>query len=344
MPWNGIRLDTNIHISSAGWIPFSVLCQLTAPRDVERILQSNRFKGSKGTLCTEVSAGNFTAFWIHKGARTSLHGTRKEVTLFFMHGGAYCFGHALADIPLFLRLVEMSETQGICLNVFSLSYSLAPGAAFPCQQNEAVSGYRYLLEVEHVDPESIIICGESAGGHLALSTLIGLEEAGLPKPGAALLLAPWVDLENKAASITRNRNRDFLQKRQLDLCAQAVIGPDGYRQCPQLVDYAQPCGSRRSWKELLPKHTWINVGSHDLFVDGIIAFKEHAVADGASISLELTPNQPHGWYLLADRPTMAIYCNMDSDAQVQAGMLPGAECIASGLFTLLRELGRLNDT
>ena len=41
------------------------------------------------------------------------------------------------------------------------------------------------------------ISGDSSGGGLVVSVLLTLKQRGLPQPGGALLMCPWVDLELK---------------------------------------------------------------------------------------------------------------------------------------------------
>ena len=56
-----------------------------------------------------------------------------------------------------------------------------------------MSAYTWMLE-RGVDPEEVTICGDSSGGGLIVSVLLTLRERGLPQPGAAVLMCPWVDL------------------------------------------------------------------------------------------------------------------------------------------------------
>jgi acetyl esterase/lipase len=44
---------------------------------------------------------------------------------------------------------------------------LAPEAKFPTQVQQAVAGYKYLLD-QNIDARKIAVLGDSAGGHLAL--------------------------------------------------------------------------------------------------------------------------------------------------------------------------------
>jgi epsilon-lactone hydrolase len=67
--------------------------------------------------------------------------------------------------------------------------------------NDAMAGYRFLLS-QSVAPEKIAIAGESAGGGLAIATLVSLRDAGVALPACAWCSSPWVDLEMTGGSMT----------------------------------------------------------------------------------------------------------------------------------------------
>ncbi|HEX8732564.1 MAG TPA: alpha/beta hydrolase, partial [Ktedonobacterales bacterium] len=80
-----------------------------------------------------------------------------------------------------------------------LDYRLAPECPFPAAVDDALAGYRWLLE-QGVAPQRIVFAGDSAGGGLALATMLAAREAGLPLPAGATLLSPWTDLTGESSS------------------------------------------------------------------------------------------------------------------------------------------------
>ncbi|EAW21378.1 alpha/beta hydrolase [Aspergillus fischeri NRRL 181] len=104
---------------------------------------------------------------------------RSDIVIYFIHGGGYTFGHPADNLVDLLFNAEVLLNNGIICSIFSLDYSLAPGSCLPTPIMEAVAAYRYLFKEEIISPSKIMVMGESAGGHLALSFLAALQEPGL---------------------------------------------------------------------------------------------------------------------------------------------------------------------
>ena len=69
---------------------------------------------------------------------------------------------------------------------------MAPEHKFPCGLYDAVQAFLYLIDADHgycLDPKNILIMGDSAGGGLALATILYLRDHGLPQPEGAVLLS-----------------------------------------------------------------------------------------------------------------------------------------------------------
>jgi len=63
-----------------------------------------------------------------------------------------------------------------------------------------------------------IIAGDSAGGGLALATLMYLRDEGYPLPSGGVLMSPWVDLTMSCESWTTNRVRSSPFSRPIESC------------------------------------------------------------------------------------------------------------------------------
>jgi acetyl esterase/lipase len=334
--------STNDHSLSV--LPLGTIKRHLEQPPIDRLLNSPRFSALSSQLCISVSNDLCKGTWICGGASHERNPDQKQknrIILLWLHGGAYYFGHSLSSAVTLLRVSEIVGSQGFALSIFSLQYTLAPDGKFPTQQKEAVTAYQYLLSLGF-DPQRIIIAGESAGGHLAISCLLGLAaaEGDVPKPRGALLLYPWVNLQHNSPSFKTNKHRDALNKRLLDRCAEAVRarnGETGVEGKLGLVDFTKPrpFDGDRSWKDILPAKTWVNVGSHDVFLHDIKSFVATAEADGADVELQVTPRMGHGWQLGLDRATEKEYCGLRSGQDVPKGIMRGSDNFAEGLLRLL---------
>lgn len=114
--------------------------------------------------------------------------SRADHCVLYLHGGAYTMGSIDSHAELMARIAR----AGGC-RVLGLDYRLAPEHPFPAARDDAVAAWRWLLAAD-VDPARSVIAGDSAGGGLALSTLLTLRDTGVALPAGAVLLSPWADL------------------------------------------------------------------------------------------------------------------------------------------------------
>src|SRR5215467_1876317 len=153
-----------------------------------------------GTAVDPVDAGGVPAEWV------AAPGVSPGRVLLYLHGGAYQIGS-----PATLRRLVALLSGAAQARALSLDYRLAPEHPFPAAVDDAVVAYRWLL-AGGTDPARIVIAGDSAGGGLALGTLVALRDAGEPMPAAAVLLSPWTDLALTGESLRTRAAIDMLIK------------------------------------------------------------------------------------------------------------------------------------
>jgi epsilon-lactone hydrolase len=105
-----------------------------------------------------------------------------------LHGGAHCLGSAFGYRPLAGAIAVAAES-----GVLVVDYRLAPEHPCPAAIDDAVKAYEWMLE-RGVDADDAVLCGDSSGGGLTMSVLLTIAQRGLPRPGGAVLMCPWVDL------------------------------------------------------------------------------------------------------------------------------------------------------
>lgn len=122
--------------------------------------------------------------------------------LVYTHGGAYTVFSARTTLP---SSAQMSRATG--LRVISVDYTTAPFAKWGEIQEQALSVFRALL-AEGYEMNDIALYGDSAGGGLAISTVLNLRDRGMGTPAAVVLWSPWADLSDAGDTAQTLRTQD----------------------------------------------------------------------------------------------------------------------------------------
>jgi acetyl esterase/lipase len=213
------------------------------------------------------------------GIEVTVAGTETEDVILYFHGGVYVIGSAAATVPLVGDLVRRTGVRAI-----TLDYRLAPEHPYPAAVNDARAAYEGLLG-QGVDPGRIVLAGESAGGGLAMATLLAAREAGLPMPAGAYLMSPYADLTLSGESLAGRESLD------------PVLTPEGLRvRAPEYIagaDAADPLispifGDLNGLPPLL-----IQVGSHEILLSDALRLAQRAATSDVAVTLDVTPGAPH---------------------------------------------------
>lgn len=205
--------------------------------------------------------------------------TPSNATILYLHGGGYYFCSPRSHRAIAFELATRANAS-----VFSLDYRLAPEHRFPAALDDSVAAYRSLL-ANGAPAQSIAIAGDSAGGGLALATLLALRDAGDPLPAAAVLFSPWTDLTSSGDSMRTNDGRDPMFR--------ASVFPRVAAQYLGDADPAHPHASPLFGKlEGLPP-LLIQVGDTELLLDDSTRLESRARAAGVHAELEIWRGVPH---------------------------------------------------
>lgn len=194
------------------------------------------------------------------------------------HGGGYMCGNPEGVRDLATRLARAARAD-----VLVPDYRLAPENPHPAAVEDALSAYRYL--VERGSPERSVVVGESAGGGLAIATLLAARDQGLPLPAASGCFSAWVDMTVSGATITTKAEVDPIASGDsLRMSAQA------YLQGQELtLPLASPLhGDLTGLPPLL-----LQVGSEEVLLDDSIRLARQAREAGVDVTLEVTDGLPH---------------------------------------------------
>jgi len=274
------------HTLRRTWIPLARNWRMT-PRGV-RMLQRATEPGERvpvlrGSVVEHTRVAGLAAEWV-RGPRAlgaAAHRGESAVVL-YLHGGGYVFGSPRTHRNLVSRV---SHVTG--LPALSLDYRLPPVATLPAPVEDALAAYLHLLDEGHA-PRRIVVAGDSAGGHLALTLALHAVEAGLPAPAALVLLSPWTDLTLSGASMATNARRDpFLQPIALRRAARVALAgadPADWRSSPLFAPV-------ELLRQLPP--TLLQVGSTEVLHDDATRIARRLAAAGVPTELQVYARQPH---------------------------------------------------
>lgn len=112
--------------------------------------------------------------------------------LYFIHGGGFVFNAA----PHHYKLAKELCLKLQCKVIF-VDYRLGPKYKFPYAPNDCFSVYKWILDNADnlkINPNKIIIAGDSAGGNLSVVTTLMAHDNKLIIPNKQLLLYPVLTL------------------------------------------------------------------------------------------------------------------------------------------------------
>lgn len=140
-------------------------------------------------------------------------GSPSDSAVLYLHGGAYVAGSAEAYQHLGSQLAGR-----VGIDFFAPDYRLAPEHPFPAAVEDALAAYRGLVGL---GKQRLALCGDSAGGGLALATLANIAhfiliDPILPAPRATTVMSAWTDLALTSASVETQAAVDpFLTRHML---------------------------------------------------------------------------------------------------------------------------------
>ena len=228
-------------------------------------------------------------------AEITVDGVEPRHVVLYFHGGVYVLGDAFSAAGLASQVARRTGAK-----VFSVDYRLAPEHPYPAAVDDALAAYEALLH-DGVAPSDIVFAGESAGGGLAVATLVNARDHGLPLPTAAYLMSPYADLTLAGTTMETKGEADPLLGRELLE--------------PRVADYTAGQGADLPlvspiFADLsgLPPLI-IQVGTHEVLLDDAVRLAQRAATVDVEVTLDITPRVPHVFqaYLpLLDEATAAL--------------------------------------
>jgi monoterpene epsilon-lactone hydrolase len=204
-----------------------------------------------------------------------------DYTVLYFHGGAFVAG----ETPIYHAMAGYMARK-LPGEVYLLQYRLAPEHPYPAALEDCLSAYRALLD-KGVDPDKLILAGDSAGGNLTLATLLRARDEGLPLPRCAVTFSPSTDATCQLPSIDGNDPSDAMLTASMVRQAAGVYlnGQD-----PR-TPYASPLHG--DYQGLPP--LFFTVSENECLRDDCYAAVNKAREAGVSADVITRPGMPHVW-------------------------------------------------
>ena len=231
------------------------------------------------------TVGEVPGEWFEDSRRGSEAAGIDEPVVLYVHGGSYVLPRSGMHDTLAANIARESG-----LRVFAVDYRIAPEHPWPAGLEDVVRVHRALLASGR-PAERIAIVGDSAGGGLALASLLRLRALDVPRPAAFVAFSPWADLTFSGASIIENARADpFMSDVEyVALFAQLYL---------QGADASDPLASPALADLSDLPDTLVHVGSTDLLLDDARQIVDGIRAGGGNARLDVWDEMPHVWQRL----------------------------------------------
>jgi monoterpene epsilon-lactone hydrolase len=200
-------------------------------------------------------------------------------TVLYFHGGGYVVGSARTGTHLAAELARRAGGRAL-----SVGYRLAPEHPYPAAVEDGLAAYAGLLE-SGLSPAEILVAGDSAGGGLAVATLLAARDQGLPQPAAVAVVSPWADMTRSGASMRAKDGADPLFSYDVMGWYAGRYVPAGDRSAP----LASPVFATLAGLPPL----LIQVGSHEVLLDDAVRLAALAGRDDVEVTLQVAPEGTH---------------------------------------------------
>lgn len=215
-------------------------------------------------------------------------GADRSRVIVYTHGGGFAVGSADSHRKM---AAHLAKALGVTTAI--LHYRRAPEHPFPAQIEDAVAAYRALLDLGF-EPARIATAGDSAGGNLAVATVLKLRDLGLPLPGAVIAWSPWLDMALRGDTLDSNAQSDKLVSRAI---LEAMAGMFLGGKTDPLDPLANPLEADYAGYPPL----YIAASSDETLASDARRLHEKARAQGVNSTLSLVPEMQHVFPSLAGR-------------------------------------------
>lgn len=251
------------------------------------------FGNVKDVLITPVKIENMEAEWV---CVDRVH--MKKYVILYCHGGGYSTGSSVYARTLTTKLAASTSMDVLCFD-----YRLAPEFPYPAATQDTMKIWDYLMLLGY-GARDIIIAGDSAGGNLALSTVLRLKEEKRLLPRGIVLLSPWTDLTSSGRSHESRKELDpVLNQAYLNQMIQNYVSGEELKNpfiSPLFGDFSG-----------FPP-TYIQVGDNEILLSDALELHKKMVRENVSVKIDVYQRM---WHVFQMSPLKTSYEAMEKCAE-----------------------------
>lgn len=206
--------------------------------------------------------------------------------LVYFHGG----GFMLKASGSHYRIAKEYAKRLPC-KVIYVDYRLAPKHPFPIPAGDCYKTYKWVLQnadILDIDPDNIIIGGDSAGGNLATAVTLMARDRQLALPTALLLIYPALDRRMTTKSMQKYTDTPVWNAKLNKMMWDTYLT----KRTPKHIEYASPMEAA-TFAGFPP--TYIEVAEYDCLRDEGILLYERLRNERIPCELHEIKNTCHGY-------------------------------------------------
>jgi monoterpene epsilon-lactone hydrolase len=234
----------------------------------------------EGAAAQKAEMGGVPALWVCAPDVSS----NDDATVLYFHGGGFISGS-----PELYKGFAAALSAACGARVLLPGCRLAPEHLYPAAHEDALASYRG-LRASGVPAAKIALGGDSAGGMLALATMLSLRDAGEALPTGAFLLSPWLDITDFDSETYQSRAEldPIVDARSIARDSEWYFGSMEARKSADVM--------KKSPKGLPP--LLIQAGDREVLLGDAQRLEAKAKAAGVDVTLEVWPELWHVFQLL----------------------------------------------
>lgn len=213
---------------------------------------------------------------------------RTNVTLpvlLYLHGG----GGVIGDLETHDGTCRVFAKRSDCV-VIAVDYRLAPEHSYAEAAHDCLAAYRWLLANATslaIDPDRVIIAGDSRGGKLAAVVCQLARNEGVPQPRAQVLIYPSTDVSADYPSRTTFADAPWLSAGLMEWFERHAL--------PESLDRTDPRVSPMLGDLTGLAPALVVIGGFDPLRDEGLAYAHRLEHAGVPVVVKVEPTLPHGF-------------------------------------------------